>query len=256
MSDYYVETPEVVPLAYRVAGAGSRCLAACIDTLLIGLIQLAVGLVLLVLGSFFGSNLDDLNDVLLALGAIVGFSMLWGFYLLFELRWSGQTPGKRLLGLRVIREGGRPLDFSASAIRNLVRVIDLLPFAYGLGVLSAFLDPHARRLGDLAAGTLVVRETSTVSLADLHHYSLPLYLPPPPPDHPELALPTLHLARSEDYALVEAFLRQRGKLSQARRAELGTRLAAALAARLELAAAPESERLLEQFVREYRALYR
>ncbi len=146
---YYVETPEVVPISYTVAGAASRCLAATVDTLLILLLQIVLGVIAL--------SLDTLNDVIaradtvvFAVWAIMAFVLLWGYYLLFELLWSGQTPGKRLIGLRVLREGGRPIDFSASAVRNLVRAVDFLPFAYGLGVVVMFADPRARRLGDLA----------------------------------------------------------------------------------------------------------
>lgn len=162
---YLVETPEIVDLAYDVAGLGSRCLAALIDSLLLLLIEAGLGLALFLIGGQLVG--DDAESLLLAAWALLSSAALWGYYLAFELAWAGQTPGKRALGLRTVREGGRPLSAAASAVRNLVRIIDFLPFGYGLGALTMFADRRTRRLGDLAAGTLVVREAAGVSLDSL-----------------------------------------------------------------------------------------
>ncbi|NCC33120.1 MAG: RDD family protein, partial [Chloroflexia bacterium] len=139
---YAIETPEVVTIEYVVAGVASRCLAAAVDTTLILLLQATLSLVMIPLAS---SN--DFGTIILALWATLAFAVLWGYYVSFEMLWSGQSPGKRIFGLRVMREGGRPLDFSAAVIRNLVRIVDFLPFGYGLGVLVMFADQRARRLG-------------------------------------------------------------------------------------------------------------
>jgi uncharacterized RDD family membrane protein YckC len=250
---YYVETPEVVTIAYDVAGVGSRCLAATVDTTLIALLQAALGALVFAVASLAPGAADAASDIIFALWSVLAFVLLWGYYLLFELLWSGQSPGKRLIGLRVIREGGRPLDFSASALRNLIRVVDFLPFGYGLGVLTIFADPRARRLGDLAAGTLVVREGLALSLDELARGAAPAPVPPRAPDAPGAPmLPNLHLLNDAAYAVAEEFLRRRDGLSPARRSELAGELSAALRGRLALPAGGDPERFIEHLVREYR----
>jgi hypothetical protein len=93
-----------------------------------------------------------------AVGVVLLFLIWWGYFVLFETVWSGQTPGKRMLGLRVVRDQGFPVDFRTVLIRNLVRAADFLPGLYGIGVLFVWFHPQYKRLGDLAAGTLVIRE--------------------------------------------------------------------------------------------------
>lgn len=250
---YYVETPEVVTIAYTVAGPGSRCVAATVDTFVIALLQGALGALVFGLGTLAGGGGGGLSNLLLALWAIGAFLLLWGYYLLFELLWSGQSPGKRLVGLRVIREGGRPIDFAASALRNLVRAVDFLPFGYGLGVITMFADSRARRLGDLAAGTLVVREGLPITLDEVARGAAPAPVAPRAADAPAAPLlPNLHLLRPEEYDLAQAFLRRRDSLSPARRGPLAADLAARLRARLALPHAGDPERFIEHLVREYR----
>lgn len=257
MDDVYaVETPEVVRIEYEVAGAGSRCLAATVDTLLILLLQAALGAVMVGAAALGGSSTRVFESLFGAIWAILAFVLLWGYYLAFDLLWSGQSPGRRLFGLRVVREGGRPLDFSASAIRNLVRLADFLPFAYGLGVLVMFADRRARRLGDLAAGTLVVREGPALTLDELTRGAAPARVPPRAHDAPAAPLlPNLHLARRGDYELAETFLRRRAELSAERRERLAYELATALRARLALPDGGDAERFVEHFVREYRVFH-
>ncbi|NTU82100.1 MAG: RDD family protein [Chloroflexales bacterium] len=257
MEDLYaVETPEVVAIYYTVAGAGSRCLAAAVDTLLILLLQVALGAVVVGVAGVAGSMADLFGPLILAIWVLLSFALLWSYYLAFDLAWSGQSPGRRLFGLRVIREGGRPIDFSASAIRNLLRLVDFLPFFYGLGVLVMFADGRARRLGDLAAGTLVVREGPALTLDALSSGAAPAAVPPRALDAPAAPLlPNLHLARADDYELAQEFLRRRDDLGGERRANLAQDLAAALRARLGLPSGGDPERFVEHFVREYRVFY-
>jgi uncharacterized RDD family membrane protein YckC len=255
MEDHYlVETPEIVDLAYDVAGIGSRCLAAVIDTLLLLLILGALGAALFItLGQLVPVSVQSL---VLAVWALLSFAGFWGYYLAFELAWGGQTPGKRLLGLRTVREGGRPITASASAIRNLVRVADFIPFGYGLGALVMFADQRSRRLGDLAAGTLVVREGATISLDLLNAQIAPVLIPPRPPDAPPTPLlPNLQRISADEYELTQDFLRHRGRLSTEARARLANQLAAALRARLDLPASGAAEPLIEHVVREYRVYH-
>jgi uncharacterized RDD family membrane protein YckC len=144
-----VITSEKVPFTYRVAGLGSRFLA--------GLADMGLLLVLLVMGLLAGSALELARGGLgMAFIALWVFGLIFGYFLLFEWLWLGQTPGKRLLNVRVIQWQGTRPGFAQAAVRNLVRLIDLLPGTYGVGFLVSACNREGRRLGDLAAGTLVV----------------------------------------------------------------------------------------------------
>ena len=154
-----IETPEQIKINYTIAGIGSRFYAALID--------IAVLTPIVLIGIYVTIRaMVDLNEMLNWLAAIAGvatFALLWGYYMVFELTTNGQSPGKRALGLRVIKVHGYPISFSDSAIRNLVRIVDFLPFFYGAGLLAMLLNKNWQRLGDLAAGTLVVKENTKVS---------------------------------------------------------------------------------------------
>jgi uncharacterized RDD family membrane protein YckC len=152
-----VITSEKVPLTYRVAGMGSRFLAWLLD---LGFI-----LVLTLMGLGIGTTLEAGRPGL-GVGVIMvwTFVVQWGYFLLFEWLWSGQTLGKRAVGIRVIQSQGTGLNFGQAAVRNLLRVVDglpllimdLLPLLYGVGFVVAACNREHRRLGDLAADTLVV----------------------------------------------------------------------------------------------------
>lgn len=149
-----VITTEKVPFTYRVAGVGSRFLAWLLDGLLIMLLLFA--------GLMFSSVLDSYRP---GLGQAVFFIWLFvlsgGYFLFFEWIWLGQTPGKRVLGIRVIQERGTRVSFFHSAVRNIVRIADSLPAFYVLGFAVMMGHPKQRRLGDWAAGTLVVHVERT-----------------------------------------------------------------------------------------------
>lgn len=153
-----VETPEQIDINFQQAGIGSRFYAALIDFLVL----LVVFLVGYYVNDRFISELGDIvGKWLKALGVIVVFAITWSYYMVFEITTNGQSLGKRALGLRVIKEGGYPISFADSAIRNLVRVADFLPFFYGVGLLVMLLNKNWQRLGDLAAGTLVIKTART-----------------------------------------------------------------------------------------------
>lgn len=148
-----VETPEHVMLDYEVAGLGSRALAAIIDTGIVVAIEVALTLgVSLVLSRLTG-NLTAMTLFILA-----SFLVLFGYFALFEGFRNGQTPGKAMMGLRVIRETGHAITFRDALVRNLIRIADFLPPPYLIGALFVALHPKARRLGDLVAGTVVIRD--------------------------------------------------------------------------------------------------
>ncbi|MBT2337968.1 MULTISPECIES: RDD family protein [Pseudomonas] len=142
---YQVETPEGIDLPLRPAGLMVRSLAFAIDLAIRGLV---LGLVFLIL-AFFG-------ELGMGLGSILLFVISWWYMVLFEVLHQGRSPGKQIMGLRVVQDDGRPIGWSASLIRNLLRFVDMLPFGYTFGAISCLQHPAFKRLGDLAAGTLVV----------------------------------------------------------------------------------------------------
>lgn len=153
-------TPEQVAIRYELAGFGSRAVAAALDFCWQLLIYFGIiSLIFLIRWLFPVSWLVNPS-----LGMVVGFFgillffVTLGYYSYFETVWSGETPGKRKIGLRVIKEGGYPVDLRAVLLRNLVRVVDALPIGYGVAFVAVIISARYQRLGDLAAGTLVVRK--------------------------------------------------------------------------------------------------
>ncbi|WP_158155587.1 RDD family protein [Pseudomonas sp.] len=142
---YQIETPEGIDLNLRPAGLVVRSLAFAID----------LGLRGLLLGGLF-MLLVWLGRLGMGLAAILLFLVNWWYMVLFEVLNQGRSPGKQLMGLRVVADDGTPVGWSASLLRNLLRFADMLPFGYCLGAISCLQHPGFKRLGDLAAGTLVV----------------------------------------------------------------------------------------------------
>jgi len=157
-----VETPEQVMLTYTLAGFGSRAVATVIDTLIIGILMFGITVAFSVLvGDIVGPHIatDQSRSWAIALVFFFEFALFWAYYVGWEALHDGQTPGKRLLNLRVVQEGGYSVTFAASAVRNLLRIIDMQPgFTYLVGSTSMLVTTRGRRLGDLVAGTFVVHE--------------------------------------------------------------------------------------------------
>ena len=250
---YTVDTPENIEFAYDIAGIGSRFLAAIIDTLVIGAALLILGLLVSVVGARTELGRSTASSVAAAVGAILSFLILWGYYIVFEMVWNGQSVGKRAIGLRVVREGGQPVTFVGSAIRNLIRIVDFLPAFYGIGVIVMFVDRRARRLGDLAGGTLVVKERRGVTLESLTP-SAPAAQPGEAAQLP--TLPNVHLLNDQDYNLVQEFLRRRNDLGHDARVRLGAQLASGLQARLGVPQGGDAERFLQYVTAEYQLFRR
>lgn len=224
MLDEYLEidTPENIAFGYPLAGIGSRFIAALVDTTLILLLQaIVIVLGILLTGMFFAdasASLFDPGGLLLGIIGLISFAFLWGYYIFFELLWNGQSPGKRLTGLRVIRSDGSPISLAESTIRNLIRFIDFLPLFYAAGVLTMFIDGKDRRLGDLAAGTLVVREQGrALRIEDL----APAAAKPDALPFSLIKIGDLPLEKltEEDLDLVRRFLKRRPNISNARTIE-------------------------------------
>ena len=207
-----IQTPENVAFDYQVAGIGSRFLASLVDTLIVGVLQFVVLLVLVaVLNALDGSMFaDQLSAWLVAVLGLIGAVFYWGYYIFFEMLWNGQSPGKRWVGLRVIRADGTPITLSESLIRNLARLVDFLPAAYGIGIVTMFIDKQSRRLGDLAAGTLVVQDHASVSIEDLS-VKRTVHLQPWTNVSVE-GFPVERLTNN-DLSLIEDFLQRRDQLT-------------------------------------------
>ncbi len=165
-----IETPERVPLAFALASIGNRFLAVAIDHFIQ---YLAIFLVAWAFISFSGIDLfgesagglfSDVPKWTLAVLILFLFVIFAGYFVAFEWLWNGQTPGKRLLKLRVIREDGRPITFWESLARNLLRIFDAVPGfflpVYSIGLITIFLSRRDQRIGDLFSGTVVIRERS------------------------------------------------------------------------------------------------
>lgn len=170
MLDTYreIETPEGVELHLRAAGPVARALAYSIDLLLRGAVIFVLSIVLSVTGRFG-----------MGMFMIVIFLMEWFYPVLFEVYRNGETPGKRMFGLRVVNDNGTPVGWGPSLVRNLLRAVDFMPSFYAFGMVSMLLNRDFKRLGDLAAGTIVVyqdRAALKVNIPDVPAMAPPLGL--------------------------------------------------------------------------------
>lgn len=164
--EYHVLTPESVEFAYELAGIGSRMVAALIDHLIIITVILVPCFLTLCFGGLAALGLGPAAPVA-GIALLAAFLIYFGYFVFWEWKWNGQTPGKRYAEIRVIDDRGMNADLFQILIRNLIRLIDITPVflpldfihigLYGVGGIAAFLNPHNKRIGDWAAGTLVVR---------------------------------------------------------------------------------------------------
>jgi len=217
-----IETPEHVRFDYQIAGPARRCLAYLLDTVFILVALIMVGIVVGVATAIDSQVLSGVSN---GLYLVFAFFVWWFYFTLFETLWSGRSPGKRILRLRVVREGGHPLTFLDSFLRNLLRAADMLPGFYGVGLLVMSYDPHFRRFGDMVAGTMVVVEQRRDMSAALTIH------PPPTPAELE-ALPQRPPVSRDDLDAIELFLRRRPRLSAGRELELAQMIAPVYAHRM------------------------
>jgi uncharacterized RDD family membrane protein YckC len=218
-----VATPERVSFRFETAGLGSRFAAQLIDLLVLWGLLLALALICVAIGAILGAT-----TVALLIFIVGGFLGFWAYWIVPEALWSGQTVGKYVLHLRVIDARGGPVTVSQAVIRNLLRVPDFLPVSYAIGTVAIFSSPRNQRLGDMAAGTVVVRERSAVRLADLA-------APPPgaagqPP--PGLAVRQGPLLDPRLRRFVKAYAQRRHTLTAERRFQLAGEVEPALRAAL------------------------
>jgi uncharacterized membrane protein SpoIIM required for sporulation/uncharacterized RDD family membrane protein YckC len=231
-----IETPEQVMVTVTIAGIGSRTAAAVIDAAIIMAILIAIWL----LGVAPGIGLLAEGAWVLAIGLFASFALFWGYYVLFEGLRDGQTPGKRLLKLRVVQDGGFSVSFAASAVRNLVRLLDMQPFPTALlGLAVALVSRSGKRLGDMAAGTIVVRE---------HVRHVPVLHAGTDDDRATVTA----VLNEPEYELLERFVGRRAALDPEHRSALANQMAERFTGRLPDAPGPLAA-LVELYERERRA---
>jgi len=242
-----VETPEQVVLSYTLAGVGARAAAAIIDFVAISFIIIAFVISMSLLAKLGQSGPkptpEESSTWAVAIFILVIFALEWGYYVVFEALWDGQTPGKRLLHIRVVQDGGYSVSFGASAVRNIARIIDGQPgFAYGVGVVAAALNKSGKRLGDMMAGTFVVQERIEQA---------PVIAPVTASTQGD-APATASLSASE-YELLERFLSRAPSLAPERLVLLADRLSVKLAPHMPNDPVPVLDRLRTLYVREREA---
>jgi len=261
-----IDTPELVSIEMPIAGVGSRFIAIVVDYLIWG----AAFIVLILLATILLPALHALGKIsanwALGIFFLIVFLLHWGYFTLFEAFGNGRTPGKRVAKIHVIHRSGRALSFVESLARNLVRVVDYMPSFYAIGVVAIFMSRQNQRLGDMVAGTLVVRDReidsphwgelgSRTITAQVFASAAPL-----PPPHLGIRLPTPSLARlsTADLEVLESFFGRRLDMDLATRAALAERMASALCAKsgLTIPEGTSVETFLEAVAHQLRELAR
>jgi uncharacterized RDD family membrane protein YckC len=272
-----IETPEQVDLRFPIAGIGSRFLAVLLDTLLQFLIQVIFYVLLYVTDSYKGidsvmtKQSGTTTRWLVAAFIFLNFIFYWGYFVLFEAFYKGQTPGKRVMKLRVMKDTGRAITLFESMTRNLVRIVDAFPGMYVVGLIAMASNRSNKRLGDFAAGTLVVHEsledqpllshTSRTFTTDLQRDPATAAQRMPNAQKEweagEAVLPADAVAKlgTSDLHLIETFFHRALDLSIEKREQLGTRLAQQMSAKMgvPLPAGMAPERLLELIANKMRS---
>lgn len=220
-----VTTPESIAFQYDLAGLGSRFLAVAIDFIIqcaiLALIVLGFWLLSLAGGSTHSVSADKTpgwaGSAAIAFIVFIVFAIFFGYFILFEGLRGGRTPGKQLMGIRVVRDGGYPLDLGSSTIRNLVRVLEAALGCYLIGAISAMVSAENKRLGDFAAGTIVVRDARVASLTAIQEASQG---------------ESLSMLTKSEHELIDKFVARRAMLAPAQRVLIASRIASRIRPRL------------------------
>ena len=240
-----ITTPENIAIEYELAGLGTRSLAAVIDILMQALIVLATILIYILLlvaleathATAATAFVKELPGFLSGLWVILLFLVTYGYSIFFEIRWNGQTIGKRQLGLRVIREGGYPVRPYNILIRNLLRILDFMPMCYLAGVISILASKNYQRLGDIVGGTIVVKQRSSASLDGLLRIA---HITPDHLDAQALAIVARQADRltPDEYRAVRHFTERRRQLAMQAQQGAAMKVAVPLMQRLGIVPPP------------------
>jgi uncharacterized RDD family membrane protein YckC len=262
-----IETPEQVDLRFPIAGIGSRFLALLTDSFIQGF---ALFVMVFVFALIFSSAkklpggtapVDTAAKWFIAGIFLFYFLLYWGYFSLFEAFWNGQTPGKRLLKIRVIKDSGRQITLFEALARNLIRIVDALPSFYLIGVITMLCNREQKRLGDLVAGTIVVHERSDEQPLMSHNsrtFTSALYPQPLETAQPVgVLLPADGVARLDagDLNVIDTFFSRALDLDLDKRAEIAGRIAERMSAKMQvpLPAGVAPERALESIAHAMRA---
>ena len=258
-----IETPERVPLHFALASIGNRFLACALDhgLQIFAIVLMVIAFTILSSVSSLGDQVANAPKWVQAVLIVVVFLIFSSYFAFFEWIWNGQTPGKRLLKLRVIREDGRPVTFWEAAVRNLLRTFDMMPAPfYSIGLISVFLSLSDQRVGDIVAGTVVIREREAEAPAFANVFAssvsdLALRRAFPPVD---FNAPLTPLSEAE-IQVVETFLRRRWELVDMARQWMAWRVSLPLLYKLRPTYDVTSftyEGFLEELLHRYRAQHR
>ncbi len=233
-----IETPEHIELRFELAGLGTRFVAVLIDHLLQVSVIVLVGLTLSVtaLGQDFAPRFKQGIIWAIAVAVILIFIALWGYFAIFEAAWNGQTPGKRATGIRVVRDDGTPIAFIDAMIRNLVRIVDFLPGYYTIGIIALFISPQNKRLGDYAAGTIVIKER-TAPIPEMPQPDGQTSNEDLSPGNPQLIAMLRNVAgrlTPQELQMAQRYLERRSELDPQARTELARKIALPLIQKLSL----------------------
>jgi uncharacterized RDD family membrane protein YckC len=258
-----IETPERVPLHFALASIGNRFIACAIDH------AIQIGTLVVIIIFFFAilsaANLSDrfasAPKWVIALLIVIAFLLMSGYFAIFEWLWHGQTPGKRWLKLRVIREDGRPISFFEAVVRNLLREFDIMPFPfYSIGLISVFTTNRDQRVGDLVAGTVVVREREAEAPAFAEVFASPISDPALRRSFkPVLFTADVNQLTEQEITVVESFLRRRWDLKDYPRQWMAWRVAMPILFKLRPqydVATFTYEGFLEELLHRYREKHR
>jgi uncharacterized RDD family membrane protein YckC len=261
-----IDTPELVAIEMPLAGIGSRFIALLVDYLIWGAFFFVLAVLFIVFAPGIGAFSKISEQWAIAIAIFIIFLLNWGYFTLFEAFWEGRTPGKRVARIRVIQQSGRAIGLFESMARNLVRYVDQFPSFYAVGVVVMFATKNHQRLGDLVAGTLVVRDRiDEAPLWDAHGartFTAQIHTPIAHIPEPHLAfvLPVVGVARltASDLEVLEGFFARRLDMSMQTREALAQRIAAAIQAKsgLELPAGASVETFLEATARQLRDMAR
>jgi uncharacterized RDD family membrane protein YckC len=240
-----IETPEQTSLEFPLAGIGSRFLAVALDTLL----QIAAYIVLGLIAGLVASI--GIFGVLgkqwgLAIVIFIAFLVQFGYFSTFEVLWNGQTPGKRWTHLRVIQDSGRPITPYDAILRNLLRIVDSLPSLYAIGIVTMLISKENKRVGDYAAGTVVIHEEPLEGVNSIWSVAAPAQAAP--------TVPSAQL-NMDELQLVETFFERRSSLDPDVRRSMARQIAQRLGERLNvpIEARPDAEKFLEALAEQRRS---
>lgn len=208
-----IESPDYVEVDVELAGVGSRFIAAIVDAAIIAALEFAILVVTAAVMSLVATNVGWMQAVGSVGAAIaIGASslVLLGYHIAGEMWMNGQSPGKRLMDIRVVKDNGQPIRFADSALRNFIRIFEFAAGAYTISIISILASRQCKRIGDFAAGTIVARATKRAVPA---HLAVDVSALPLPPEMRQAVQTGISRVTQAEYEFVSDFLQRCGGLA-------------------------------------------